>query len=432
MRHASRRSSRVLFVCATHRDRREIARLNGAGPEAFFFHDYATQELEELTGTNPPAHSSIADPHLEIERIVQWCRETAIDCVVSTDDYPGSTLASVVARRLGLIGVDPAVNLLCQHKYEARRAQRAIVPEATPEFALIAGRVNGSSVPSLRLPYFIKPVKGLFSVGAQRVDSEEHLAAAVRRATLPGRFFQVFEQLLQRYSCLEMSGYVLAETLLQGEQGTLEGYACRGEVNVLGIVDSIMFPDTLCFERFEYPSRLPAPVQARMARIAQRLMADLGYDNGFFNIEFMYDPRGDALAIIEINPRMASQFADLYEKVDGVNTYRFLLDVAQGQVPQLTPRAGKYKRAASCVLRSFRNMMTVRVPSPKQIAAVEADHPDIRVEVLARPGYKLSQELQDGGSYRYGIVNVGGRDDQDIRDRLQRCVASLPFVFAPP
>ena len=40
-----------------------------------------------------------------------------------------------------------------------------------------------------------------------------------------------------------------------------------------------------------------------------------------FNIEMMYDAATDRIGIIEINPRMASQFADLYEKVDGTNSY---------------------------------------------------------------------------------------------------------------
>ena len=59
-------------------------------------------------------------------------------------------------------------------------------------------------------------------------------------------------------------------------------------------------------------------------------MSGLGFDNCMFNIEMMYDAREDRIAIIEINPRMASQFADLYEKVDGTNAYEVLLDLGMG------------------------------------------------------------------------------------------------------
>ena len=98
-----------------------------------------------------------------------------------------------------------------------------------------------------------------------------------------------------------------------------------------------MFPGTLAFARFDYPSALPQSVQARMAEIATTVMEGLGFDNGLFNIEMMYDRETGRVAIIEINPRMASQFADLYEKVDGTNSYEVLLAVGQGRAPAFTP-----------------------------------------------------------------------------------------------
>jgi biotin carboxylase len=67
-----------------------------------------------------------------------------------------------------------------------------------------------------------------------------------------------------------------------------------------------MFLETLCFQRFEYPSRISASVQERMGTFAQAIMAHIGYDNGFFNLEFIYDQRTDSVATIEINPRMTS------------------------------------------------------------------------------------------------------------------------------
>lgn len=422
--------SRVLLICPTHRDYREIARLNGARRDTFFFHDYATSALEQLVAEEAPAQILIRDPEAEIERILRHCRETAIDCIVSTDDYPGTALASIVAGALGLPGVAPSANLLCQHKYHARLAQRAAEPEATPDFELADGRLASESS-RLGFPLFVKPVKSFFSIGAQRVDSPADFAAAVRRATLPRRFFHPFATLLQKHCGLEMGGYVLAEALLEGQQCTLEGYACKGEVHVLGIVDSIMFPGTLSFARFEYPSRLPSSVQERMASVARRVMAKMGYDDGLFNMELMYDPRTDAVAIIEINPRMTSQFADLFEKVDGTNTYDILLDIAAGKPPHPRRREGAYARAASCVLRTFENKTAVQLPSQEDIERVQEISPDVRIEVLANEGCKLSQEMQDGRSYRYGIINLGGRDDEDIRGGLRECLARLPFVLEP-
>ena len=125
---------------------------------------------------------------------------------------------------------------------------------------------------------------------------------------------------------------------------------------IFGVVDSIMFPGTLVFSRFDYPSCLPQTLQARMGDIAARLMEGIGFDNGLFNIEMMYDDAADRIAVIEINPRMASQFADLYEKVDGTSSYTVLLDIAQGRAPHFTRRQGRYGFASSFVLRSFEDL----------------------------------------------------------------------------
>ena len=96
-------------------------------------------------------------------------------------------------------------------------------------------------------------------------------------------------------------------------------------------------------------------------------MQGLGFDNGIFNIEMMYDAEADRISIIEINPRMASQFADLYEKVDGTNSFSVLLDIAQGRTPRFTRRQGRFGFAASCVLRSFHDSLVVAVPSEADI-----------------------------------------------------------------
>jgi len=86
-----------------------------------------------------------------------------------------------------------------------------------------------------------------------------------------------------------------------------------------------MHPGTISFARFEYPSALDLGVRERMARIAARFISSIGFDNGLFNIEMFYDPNSNSIHLIEVNPRMCPQFADLMEKVNGVNTYEIAL-----------------------------------------------------------------------------------------------------------
>jgi carbamoylphosphate synthase large subunit len=168
-----------------------------------------------------------------------------------------------------------------------------------------------------------------------------------------------------------------------------------------------------------------------MARAAQAVMAAMGFDDGMFNIEMMYDERDERLSIIEINPRMASQFADLYEKVDGVNTYEILVNVATGRTPRSVERVGPHRTASSCVMRTFTNARVTRVPSDEDIAAVTERYPDARIEVLCRPGRRLSEQMQDGHSYRYGVINLGGDNMRDILGAFEWCDNRLGFGLAP-
>jgi len=418
-------SRAILVLCPSDRDRRELLALYPGREYRFIFHDYATADLERMVSPSP-CLSQVRDPDDEIDAIVAAHAGTRLDGVISTDDYPGSALASIVARRMNLAGTQPRANLICQHKYYSRVAQRAVCGIAVPNFELLA---NGRLY-DVGYPCFLKPVKSFFSIGASRVENSRSLKALARRATLPEPFFSPFKALFERYTDLPFGPHrVLGEDLLEGQQVTLEGYAFAGSVKTIGIVDSVVFRGTLAFERFEYPSRLPDTVQARMTKIAPLVMKQIGFDHGLFNIELMYNPERDLIHIIEINPRMASQFADLHEKVDGFNTYAVLVDLALNTVPQTRHRAGKYSVAASCVLRRFRDAMVLRAPAPNDVAQLQTSVPDVRVEVLATAGTQLSRKMQDGCSYRYGMVNIGGRDLPEVLAIFDYCKRALPFVF---
>ena len=425
----------ILVVCPTHRDYRELPSITPPGIR-YIFHDYASTSLEDLVSNPDRAKDLAADALDEIETILAKLSGLDIAGVITGDDYPGSALAAAIAQRLGLPGPDPAVVLLCQHKYLARVEQAKHVPQAVPTFALIDVE-DGAALPDgLRFPLFVKPVKSFFSIGAERVDSPAELRALLPHWANLDQFFQPLERMLERYAGASIgTKRLIAEDLLKGEQVTVEGFVHDGAVTIFGVVDSIMFPGTLAFSRFDYPSHLPDDVQARMGAIASTTMLGLGFDNGIFNIEMMYDAEDDRISIIEINPRMASQFADLYEKVDGTNSFAVLLDIAQGKTPRFTRRQGRYAFAASCVLRSFENYLVTAGPSERDIERLARIYPDIRVELHATAGRQLSDEFQDGKSYRYGVLNLGGRDLADVLEQFASCRRELGIELlsiAPP
>lgn len=424
-------TSKLLLLCAGQRDLRELAASGINAAHMIFHHEYATAALEDLVAPGATNGGAIRDPRAEIADIVATYRGCALNGVISTDDYPGSTLASIVARVLNLPGVDPAADLLCQHKYYSRCLQAKAVPETVPWFARIGTDQKAPAPAGIRYPAFVKPVKSFFSIGASRVDSPDQLAQAIHDNPVSSQFLEPFDTLLQQHLSLAVGAPLIVEDYLPGIQVTLDGFVQRGYVQVMGIVDSIMFPGTISFERFEYPSALERPVQWRMGEIARKVMAAFGFDDGMFNIEFKYDPKTDSIMIIEINPRMSSQFADLYEKVDGFNPYAVMVDLALGRTPALTGGQGRHPLAASCVLRTFADQRVLRIPRAGDVERLQNRYPDIRVEILATEEDCLSSAMQDGNSFRYGLVNIGGEDRQHIQSIFADCRKNLPFKFEP-
>jgi hypothetical protein len=355
-----------------------------------------------------------------------------IDGVLSTDEYVGAIIAAGVARELGLPGGDPARIIEAQHKYYSRLTQHRLEIAGTPDATLIPLAGADERALAGRFPMFVKPAKGTFSLFAKLCPDFAALARhldfgvferlALRRVTKP------FNDLLRRYTDFPHdANWFVGETPLTGDQVTVDGFVDRGHVQIMGIVDSVMFVGTQTFERFEYPSRLPPPVQERMVEMTRRFVAGLGIPHGQFNVELFYDRARDRLAIIEINPRLSYQFADLYEYVDGSNTYDVLLDLTLGRPTSFAHRAGEFKKSASFVLRTFRGRRLRSVPSEREQEQFRARYQEATLKIYGDAGQSLKSEMRAMGSYRYGIVNVAANSLLDLFAIHEDAIDKLPF-----
>lgn len=370
--------------------------------------------------------------------IARWAAEGRgrLQGVFSSSDYPGAPLAAAIAERLGLAGPPPAAVLRSAHKYLSRAVQREVAPDAAPDFALVAPGRTPDEGPPLPYPFFLKPVKGSFSVLARRVADERELTAllaAPAAREYMGATMLIFNQLARRYG-LELDGsWFLAEGLLRGRLVTVEGCAGGAGVRFLGVTDSSVEPRTGSFTRFDYPSALPAALQARMEALACAVVERLGLRHTMFNVELMVDEESGRLAIVEVNPRMCGQFADLYEKVNGRSGYEVALDLALGGEPVFERGAGRCGAAASVPLRVFEPVRVTRAPGPAEIAALEADLPGLRVWSEVKAGDVLADfaSSEDGHSARYAIVNLGAADRAELAGRIEEVRARLGFAFEP-
>ena len=359
-----------------------------------------------------------------------------VDGVFSSSDYPGATVAAAIAARLGLSGPRPERVIAASHKYYSRIAQRRAAPEAVPRFGLVdPGPPDGP--PPLPFPFFLKPVKGSFSVLARRIENAEALRAFLASeavAEFTTGYMAIFNRLVAGLTHFEVDGrFFLAEELLPGELVTVEGFACDGEVEILGVVDSTLDPATGSFLRFDYPSALPEAVQARMADLARRVVRELRLERTLFNVEMVFDCERERVSILEVNPRMCGQFADLYRKVDGTSGYEVALALALGERPRVRRGAGRYAAAASFPLRVFAPSRVLAAPGAQAVAAAEALHPETLVWSECAAGQELAdfEVDEDGASHRYAVVNLGGASRDDLAVRLEAVRRRLGYALEP-
>ena len=83
------------------------------------------------------------------------------------------------------------------------------------------------------------------------------------------------------------------------------------------------------------------------------------------------------------------------------------------------------------MLRAFADHLVARLPEAAELERLAGLYPDIRVELHAAVGRKLSDELQDGHSYRYGIVNLGGRDLAEVLETFEAVREALGIELVP-
>ena len=383
----------ILLVCPQERD---LQAIRAAGLGVRYRVHCAGADLDAI---------DLFDP----EAFIEECDSIPADGVIGTKDR-SALLASLIAERRGLPGPKPRALTACQFKPTARALLRATVPAATPRFALLDGR------PPFEPPFFVKLVVGRLSQNARRIDDpadierlrdlDDYMSGYARIASLAGLHPDA------------VHGF-LAEELLTGDEVTLEGYVFDGKVTTIGVTDSVKYEGTNSFERFEYPSSLSEERLAELDEITARVLPALGYDGGFFNVEFFVPEEGSA-RIIEVNGRIASQFWSLVHAVHGRSTYEALLTLACGDDPGWQVGAPRGVAISYC-LRVFEDAYVAAVPEPGD-----------DLELLVRPGLRLSQQgLNDAESYRLCIFTCFGETRAEAVQRCRARARSLRFELEP-
>jgi hypothetical protein len=389
------------------------------------------------------AHLVLFDLDRFVNKLAKQAKNEGWTAVSSQNEQFGALAAALLAEKMGWPGTPPKAVVACQHKLYAREVLEQICPEASVAFQRMPA-AYGEAVPDgLTYPTFVKPVKAAFSVLAKVVNSKQELHKFTRfgkyELWVIKRLVEPFERITKKL--LPQAGTAHSMILeapansATAQQYSLDGIAFKGDIKPLGVVDSVMYPGTQAFMRFDYPSKLQQTIQDRALDVATKFLKAVGYKHGLFNMEFFYDAETEKLTVIEFNPRMASQFADLYLRVDGVDLYAMALELARGQDPWLLPRlAPTANIATSAVYRVFdANDTSTKhltqtippMPSTAQLAALVQQFPDHHLIQIPRAGHELARDFKWLGSYRYGMLHLGAQNDADLKLRLEEASTLL-------
>ena len=376
-----------------------------------------------------------------VDRLARQAARRGWTAVASSHEQFGALAAALLAERMGWPGTSVNAVLACQHKLYARQVLQQVAPEANVPFQLLQAEYGAPIPNGLDYPVFVKPVKAAFSVLARTVHNHAELHRHTRFGAwelwVIRRLVEPFERMAQQRlgPGLPSAHRMLLEDVVHGAQFNLDGYAFGGDVHAIGVVDAVMYPGTLAFMRFELPSQLPADVQARALDVARRFLGAVGFRHGLFNMEFFYDADSDRLSVIEFNPRMASQFSDLYLRVLGVDLHAIALALAHGEDPASVPRAvPSAGAAASFVYRVFDASDAAPMPGRERQRRFAREYPDGLLLRFPKPRGSMERDFKWLGSYRYGIVHLGGGDRADLRARCETASALLgwPAPYREP
>lgn len=413
--------ARIGWLFAHDWDAQALARLQAAGGPRF---DRAGFDLFAFPSNTRLAwydHERFAARQAARGARLRW------RAVLSHQEHFGALAASLVAERLGLPGAAPEAILAAQHKLHARRVMQRVVPEATLAFAELDADYGDDIPEGLAYPAFVKPVKAAFSVLARAVRSRAELQAHTRFSTrelwvirhLVGPFDRLCRE---RLSEAGSAHRMLLEEVVPEHvpQYNLDGWVAGERIHALGVVRAVLYPGTRAFMRWELPGGLAPAVQARALDVARRFLAAIGYRHGLFNLEFFHDPVSDRLSIIELNPRLASQFGDLYRRVYGIDPHAMGVALALGEDPAAVPRIEPTAAiAASLVYRAFDPAAVPAAPGPARLAAFRQAFHDGLVLSFPKTGHALQRDFKWTGNHHYGFVHLGAAGHRELLERAE-------------
>lgn len=291
---------------------------------------------------------------------------------------------------------------------------------------------------TLAFPFWLKPIKAFASQLGFKVENREQFDQAIVeiRAEI-GQFGDTFNQALKHVTTppeiLDDDGnHCIAEEIVTGTQVSPEGSVYQGEIRVHGILDMPNDQSGEMFSSIEYPSRLPAKVQQRMVDACERYLSHIGFDNGCFNVEFLWNEKTGDLKVIEFNTRISQSHSEMFILVDGISNHEVALDIVLGKTPRMPNGEGLYKVAGKFDIPYYENARVLELPSEKVMQTLERRFPGTQIRLDVEEGDELKDlPNQHHFFYNLGEIYLGAEDHDALHERYRTCLDALNFKLSP-
>ncbi|WP_309131487.1 ATP-grasp domain-containing protein [Brevibacterium sp.] len=411
-------------------------------------------ELESIAGSDDMRFFSLMDYDslvgatvVDFEKTLNEAREEleafdgSVDAIIAHWDFPVSIIAPMLAKEFGLPAPSLESLLKCEHKYWSRLEQKKSIPEVVPDFSAFDPFSDDAlEAISLEYPFWVKPVKAHSSdLGFMITDEEEFWAALQEIRSEIANVGDAFETVLDRVELppelAELGGNAcIAEKLVTGTQFAPEGSVAGGEFNVHGVFHMRKDENGTSFDRLSYPTAdVPAEVQERAIEVSRRFLEHIGFDDGCFNSEFMWDEETGDLSLIEFNTRISQSHSEMFLKVDGVSNHQVAVAVALGRTPRMPDERGEFAVAGQYMIFHDDDAIVTRVPTREEIAEVQERNPGTVITLEVKDGDRLSELAgQDSYRFRLGKVYLGARDQKEMDEKFTQIVDALDFSFSSP
>ncbi|HMA67216.1 MAG TPA: ATP-grasp domain-containing protein [Desulfosalsimonadaceae bacterium] len=356
--------------------------------------------------------------------------------IVGTHDS-SAIIAAIIAQETGkrFAPVEAIIN--CQNKYLCRRIQKETVPEHSPGYAIALDYLRNPA--RLETPFFIKPARSNISFGTHKIDHPQELENYITRESIDiARYNQYYLDALSHkpsyHNAMNIAtcNSFLCEGFIEGTQVTVDGFVFDGEISFFGITKANYYPGTNSFFYHCFPHEFSPGLNEEISRTLSRLIPALGIDNSFFNVELRANEAEENFAIVEVNSRIAFQFAKTIEAVRGFDPLTMLCDVAVGKKPSITPANEKlYRLCYNFELHHFSDAKILQTPTQSAYDEIRLQYPEVTVRNLIHENLYLSDFKHNPESFRYGVVDVPGDSHEEIMAKFEDVVRLLGYRFAP-